>query len=309
MDRLKCMRIFVRVASGSSFAAAARELRLSAATVTKHVSALERELGVRLLERTTRRVQLTEAGRFYLERCGETLQALDDTDAAMSQLSRSPTGILRMTAPDDLAGDLGRVIAGFARDYADVVVDLRLTNRNVDLIEQGYDLGIGLLSPSHASYISRRLCVTTVGVYAAPSYLRAHGTPRKPTELVQHRNLIFVEPQPRTEWTFRKGSRRVQVQVPVGLLSNSGAGLLAMAIEGAGLCIGPSFMMATALAAGQVVQVLADYELGSFPLHVRYPSRRFLPAKVRCFLEALYRYFGSDPDADIWLRRVTDASA
>lgn len=301
MDRLKCMRIFVRVASGSSFAAAARELRVSAATVTKHVSALERELGVRLFERTTRRVQLTEAGRFYLERCGETLQALDDTDAAMSQLSRSPAGVLRLTAPVDLSGDMGRVIARYTRDYPDVVVDLRLANHNIDLIEQGFDLGVGLLSPSHASYISRRLCVTTVGVYAAPGYVRAHGAPRKPTDLVHHRNLIFVEPQPRTELVFRKGNRRIQVQLPGGLLSNSGAALLAMAVEGAGLCVGPSFMMANALAVGQVVQVLADYELGSFPLHVRYPSRRFLPAKVRCFLESLYQYFGTDPDADIWL--------
>lgn len=300
MDRIKCMRVFLQVANASSFARAARELHVSAATVTKHVSALESELGVRLLERTTRQVQLTEAGRFYLERCGETLQALDDTEAAMSQLSRAPSGVLRATAPLDTSGDLALVIARYMKDYPEVTVDLRLANHNIDLINEGFDLGVGLMSPSHASYVSRKLCTTTIAAIASPAYLEAHGHPRTPTDLARHRNVVFVEPQPRTEWTFRKGNRAVQVQLAPAMMTNSGKALLDLAVEGAGISLAPSMLFGRELASGRIVRILTDYHIGSFGLHVRYPSRRFLPAKVRCFVEALRQYFGDDPDADFW---------
>ena len=294
------MRVFARVAQASSFAAAARELRLSSATVSKQVAALEAELGVRLLERTTRRVQLTEPGRFYLDRCLEILQSLDDTGAAMSQLTRAPAGLLRVTAPVDLARDAARVVARFAQIYPAVTVDLRLANHNIDLIEQGFDLAIGLLAPSHGSYVSRRLCTTRVGIFAAPSYLRAHGTPRRPTDLSNHRHLIFVEPQPRTEWIFTRGNRTTRVQLSGAIMSNSGQALMRMCVDGVGLVTGPSFLVEEDLAAGRVVPVLTDYQLASFGVHVRYPSRRFLPAKVTCFLAILRDHFGDDPDADIW---------
>lgn len=294
------MRVFVRVAHLGSFAAAGRELRTSATSVTKLIQSLESELGVRLLERTTRNVQLTEAGRFYLERCLETLQSLDDTDAAMSEMSRAPRGVLRLTAPVDLTDDVARVIVRFGERYPEVTIDLRLANHNIDLIDQGFDLGIGLLAPSHGSYVARRLCTTRLGMFAAPEYLAAHGTPRRPTDLARHRHLIFVEPMPRTEWTFRKGNRATKVEISGTAMSNGGRALLELCAAGMGLMIMPSFGVYQYLDSGRVVPVLTDYEMVSFGIHVRYPSRRFLPAKVRCFVECLKDHFGPDPSADPW---------
>lgn len=294
------MRVFARVAHAGSFSAAGRELSMSAASVTKLVAALEAELGVRLLERTTRNVQLTEAGRFYLERCLETIQSVDDTDAAMSELARAPRGVLRLTAPNDLVDDVTRVMIRFDQRFPNVTVDLRLANHNIDLIDQGFDLGIGLLAPSHSSYVARRLCTTRVGVFAAPAYLAAHGTPRKPKDLAAHRHLIFVEPMPRLEWTFRKGKRTTKVAVSGTMMSNSGRALLDLCAAGVGLFISPSFGVHQALAAKQIVPVLTDYDLASFALYARYPSRRYLPAKVRCFVECLKEHFGPDPGLDPW---------
>lgn len=294
------MRVFTRVAHRESFAAAGRELRLSAASVTKLVAALESDLGVRLLERTTRRVQLTEAGRFYLERCIETLQSIDDTEAAMSHLSRAPRGTLRVTAPVDLAPDMVKVMDGYRQSCPEVMVDLRLANHNVDLVDQGFDLGVGLLAPSHASYISRKLCMTRVGMFASPAYLAEHGRPKKPADLAHHRHLVFVEPAPRTEWTLTRGRRKFRIQTSPAAMSNSGKALLLMCLDGMGLFASPSFGVYEELRAGRIVPVLDDYDMGSFALHARYPSRRYLPAKVRGFLDSLRHHFGGDPDADPW---------
>jgi DNA-binding transcriptional LysR family regulator len=304
MDTIRSMRVFARVAQAASFASAARDLELSAATVTKIIAALEAQLSVRLMERTTRRVQLTEAGRFYLERCLETLQSIADTDDALSALSSKPQGTLRLTAPIDLGRDMARVIARYGERSPDVTVDLRLADHNIDLIDQGFDLGIGLPAPSHASYISRPLCATRLGVFASPSYLAMHGRPKKPADLARHRNLVFVEPEPRIRWTFSKGKRaRFDVELRDAVRSNNGGALVQMCVNGMGIMISPSFGVHEQLRAGALVPLLESYELPSFSICVRYPSRRFLPAKVRAFLECLRDHFGDDPSQDPWRAR------
>src|SRR5262252_7995233 len=178
MDIVDGMRVFVRVAQRSGFAAAARELRMSPAAVTKHIAALEARVGARLLDRTTRRVALTEAGRVYLERCHECLQAFDDADAAVSELSDAPRGKLRISAPVDLHAQLPVVLASFARAYPDVMVDVRLSNRPVDLVEEGFDLAIRAAATLEGDYVARPLAALRLGVFAAPSYLRERGRPR-----------------------------------------------------------------------------------------------------------------------------------
>lgn len=295
------MRVFVKVAQHGSFSRVSRELRLSAATVTKLVSALEAELGVRLLERTTRRVQLTEAGRFYLDRCQETLQSVDDTDAALSQLRAAPSGKLRVTTPVGFARDAALVIAHYRGACPNVVVELVVADYNIDLIEHGFDLGIGLLSPSHASYISRKFCSTRVVACASRKYLSEYGMPKKPADLLGHRHCVFTEPAPRSTWTFQKGKRASTIEVESAVLTNSGIAHKVLCLEGIGIYIGPSFGIVDELASGAFVPVLTDYELPVFGIHVRYPSRRYLPAKVRSFLESLRHVFGDDPNHDPWL--------
>ena len=212
MDTLQGMKVFVRVAQRLSFAAAARDLRMSPAGVTKHVASIDSRVGSRLFDRTTRRVGLTEAGRTYLERCLECLQAFEDADASVSELSKKPTGLLRVTAPVDLHSLLPAVVGRFMKAYPDISVDLQLSNRPVDLVDGGFDVAIRVAHSLDGQFVARQLALTRVVICAAPSYLRKHGYPRKPEELERHRSIVFVEPRPRTEWVLERDGRQVRSQ-------------------------------------------------------------------------------------------------
>ena len=183
VDRLQTMKVFVRVAQDGGFATAARGLRVSTATVSKHVSALERELRTRLFDRTTRRVALTEAGRIYLERCLEALHALEDADASVGELAKEPHGVLRVTAPIDFGDHLVDAIADVMNAHPDLTVDLRLSNRVVDMVEEGVDVGIRIAQSLDGRYVARPLARARLSVYASKEYLgkaRASAAPRGP---------------------------------------------------------------------------------------------------------------------------------
>jgi DNA-binding transcriptional LysR family regulator len=303
MDLIQTMRVFTRVAQLRGFSAAARDLNLSTAAVTKHVAALETRGGVRLLERTTRRVQLTESGRMYLERCLECLQAVGDADAALSEMVREPAGMLRVTTPVDLGPHILPIVTAYQRAHPRVTVDLRMSNRSLDLVDQGLDLGIDVLRPVHASCVVRPLVTSRLAIWAAPAYLRAHGRPRTPADLQRHRHLVFSEPRPRTELQLRKGRLVRTVTLAPVLLSDSGDALRRALVEGAGLHMAPSFVVADDVASGRLEPVLPDWSLEPLTLCAIYPSRRFLSATVRTFLEALHARFGHDPGRDPWWPR------
>lgn len=288
MDAVDGMRVFVRVAQRSGFAAAARDLRLSPAAVTKQVAALEARVGARLLERTTRRVALTEAGRVYLERCQECLQAFDDADAAMSQLSAAPQGMLRISAPVDLQAALSAVTARFMQSNPQVVVDLRFSNRSIDLVDEGFDLAIRVAPALDGRYVARLLADAPLGVFASPAYLREHGRPKRPADLARHRFLAFVEPRPMETLPFERNGKQVSVEMKPVALANIGSHLIEMAIAGLGVMGGPGFLMRRAVESGALEPLLADWALlPRMKLWVLYPHRRFLPAKVRLFVELL----------------------
>jgi DNA-binding transcriptional LysR family regulator len=211
VDRLQSMKVFVRVAQHSGFAAAARELRLSPAAVSKHVTALESEIGTRLFDRTTRRVGLTEAGRVYLDRCVECFQALEDADASVSALARAPRGVLRVSAPIDFGAHLMPVIAEVMDAHPGVAIDLRLSNRVVDMVEEGIDLALRVAPALDGRYVARPLACSRLAFFAAPDYLRKHGRPRRPEDLASHRCLVFAEPRPMDEFVFVRGRRKVRV--------------------------------------------------------------------------------------------------
>jgi len=303
MDLIQGMRVFVRVAQLNGFAAAARDLSLSTAAVTKHVAALEGRVGARLLERTTRRVNLTESGRVYLERCLECLQAVGDADAAMSEITREPMGMLRLTAPVELSPNVTPAITSYLHTHPRAAVDFRVSNRTLDLIDQGFDLGIDVLHPVHASCVARPLATSRMAIWGAPGYLRKHGRPRTPADLAAHRHLVFAEPRLRTELQFHKGRQSRKVVLQPSFLSNSGDSLREALVAGAGLHMAPSFVAAADYAAGRIEPVLPDWTLDPLKLYAIYPSRRFLPAKVRAFLEALSAQFGRDPAEDRWWPR------
>ena len=309
MDTLQSMKIFVRVAQRSGFAAAARELRMSPAAVTKHVAFLESRLGARLFDRTTRRVGLTEAGRVYVERCLECLHAAEDADASIGELAKKPSGILRVSAPVDLQMHLPALISRFMNNYPDITVDLRLTNRPVDLVEEGVDVALRAAPALDGQFIARQLATVRIGVFATPDYLRRHGRPKRPEDLSAHRSLVFVEPRPRDEWSFTRDGVGVRVKLHAVLLCNNGETIRAALVAGVGLTLLPSFLVHADLAAGRVEPLLLDWSVEpQFRLYAVYPHRRFVSPKVRAFIDALRSAYG-DGTSDPWWPAAFDRPA
>ena len=308
MDRLLGMKVFARVAQHAGFAAAAREMRLSPAAVTKHVTALESQLGTRLFDRTTRRVALTEAGRLYLERCLECLQALEDADASVSELAREPRGVLRVTAPIDFGDKLHPVIARVVEANPHILIDLRLSNRSVDLVEEGVDLAVRAARSLDGRYVARPLARTRMAIFASPEYLRRHGRPRRPEDLAAHRAIVFVEPRPLDELVFTREARETRVKLKAAMTTNSGAAAMAAIEEGIGLGLAPSFLAHAALEAGRVEPVLLDWSLPEWGIFALYPHRRFLSPKVGVFVEALRAAFGDGSSDPWWPPRYRSAS-
>jgi DNA-binding transcriptional LysR family regulator len=293
------MQVFVRVAQHMGFAAAARDLQMSPGAVTKHVNALESRIGTRLLNRTTRRVGLTEAGRVYLERCLECLQALEDADASMSELAKEPAGLLRVTAPFDFRESLLPVLADVMNAHPNIVVDLRLSNRVVDMVEEGIDVGVRVAHSLDGGYVARPLARTHLAIFGAPEYIRKHGRPRSPEDLPSHRSLVFTEPRPMQELVFARGGREVRVRLNAVMMSNDGGALMAALRRAVGLAAVPSFMARGDLEAGRIEPVLLDWSLPEYRVFAVYPHRRFVSPKVRVFLEALTASFG-DGTRDPW---------
>jgi DNA-binding transcriptional LysR family regulator len=300
MDTVQCMKVFVRVAQRTSFAAAGRDLGLSPAAVTKQIAALEARVGARLLDRTTRRVGLTEAGRVYLDRCLECLQAFEDADASISALSHEPKGLLRVAAPVDLGHELAPIIARLMNEHPQLRTELQLSNRPVDLVEEGIDLAVRVAASLDGRYVARPVASTRVSVCAAPAYLRKHGHPRKPEELARHRGLVFLEPRPREDWVFEREGQSVRVKFDGFMTSNFGAALSAACAAGAGVLVAPSFVTRTEIAAGRLQPLLTDWTvLPALHVYAIYPHRRFLAPKVKACIEALRAAFG-DGTRDPW---------
>jgi DNA-binding transcriptional LysR family regulator len=300
MDRLQAMQVFARVAQHGSFAAAARELRLSPAAVSKQVGALETLVGARLLQRTTRQVALTEAGRVYLEHCLDCLRAVEDAEAALGDLGRAPAGQLRVSAPIDFAAALMPALTTMMTAHPRLVVDLQLSNRVVEMIEEGVDVALRVARALDGRYVARPVARTHLAVYGSAAYFERHGRPRRPQDLSAHHNLVFTEPRPMSELSFGRGGRRTLVKLPVTLLSNHGAALVTAARAGLGLAVLPSILLPSDPAAvAELEPVLLDWALPTFTVHAAYPHRRFVAPKVRAFLEAVTEQFG-DPDGDPW---------
>jgi DNA-binding transcriptional LysR family regulator len=308
VDQIQMMRVFVRVAQRSGFAAAARDLSMSPAAVTKHVAALESRVRSRLFNRTTRRVGLTEAGRAYLERCLAALQAFEDADASLHQLSEKPSGRLRVTAPVDLGRRIMSTVSRFMKAYPDVIVDLQLSNRPVDMVDEGFDIALRVAPSLNGQFVARQLAALNVVVLGAPGYLRECGTPKRPEDLAKHRLLVFTEPRPREEWQFERAGRRVTVKVEAAMLTNNALAMMSAGCEGVGLFVMPTFVVVDEVESGRVVPVLTDWVVQpQMRLYAAYPHRRFLPAKVRLFVEVLRDELG-DPEQDPFWPAMLEAA-
>lgn len=292
MDRLASIIAFVRVTENGGFSAAARRMNVSTTTVSDQVQALENTLGVRLLNRTTRRVSLTEIGREYYERCSQILHELEEADAVASALQVTPRGRLRVYCHQSLTRPLAQIVTGFLRDYAEVSLDLRSGDVMIDLVEEGFDLAIMPFSPPDSTLIRRNLATWRHVLCAAPAYLAAHPMPQTPADLAGHNFLLYAYSSYGAEFDFIDPAGRHHPIRPKGsLVTTSIDAMRTAAVAGLGLWLCPPYIVADLLASRELVALLADYGRPEMQVVALYPHRRQLSAKVQVFLDRLSRGF------------------
>ncbi|MBA5687932.1 LysR substrate-binding domain-containing protein [Rugamonas apoptosis] len=285
-DKLRSMQVFVVAATASSLAAAGRVLDMSAVMVGKHVSALEQQLGASLLERTTRKLTLTEIGASYLERCRDVLASVEAADHVAETLRAVPQGNLRITAPVAYGAQrLVPVIHAYTATYPLVHVDLVLNDRVVNLAEEGIDVAIRSGKLADTGLIARPLARSRMLAAASPNYLERHGVPHHPLDLEQHNCLSFDTWGVDHRWRFSQGETMVAVRAQGNFISNHGHALLAAGLAGMGVVMQNDSLLAEHLHSGALVHLLPDWELPSRAVHiVRRPEPR-PSAKVRSFVD------------------------
>ncbi|NWD77363.1 LysR family transcriptional regulator [Pseudomonas gingeri] len=295
MDRLTSMGAFVTAAESGSYASAAERLGLSPQMVAKHVAALEQRLGARLLNRTTRRQSLTELGSVYYERCKHILSEAQAADSLAQIMNDTPRGKLKVSAPVTFGSyRLIPFVTEFLRQHPEVEIDLHLTDRFVDLVEEGYEVTFRLGPLTTSSLIARPLAPYRLVTCAAPSYLAKCGVPQVPDDLKNHECLGYVywsRPADR-EWVFCKGAAVERVQVSSRLQVNESKALLSAALDGFGVLLGPEDFLEPALRSGELVRLLADYQAPSRQMHLLYTANRQRTAKLRQFIDAALARFG-----------------
>jgi len=301
MDLLAAIEAFVRVAESNSFSEAARRLRLSKSVVSRQVSALEAELGVRLFHRTTRSLALTEAGRGYFERTTRILEELEAARLAVSHLQATPRGLLRVNAPMSFGFlHLAPALPDFLALYPDVSVDLVMNDRFVDLVEEGFDVAVRIGALEDSSLIARRLAPVRRVLCASPAYLAARGVPGSPDELMSHDCLCNSNIATLHEWRFlAPDGKPCHVDVKGRLRANNGDALRIAALRHLGIANLPSFIVGGDLRAGALVTVLDAFTLQDMTLNAVYPHARYLSPKVRAFVDFLAERFGPRPYWDL----------
>lgn len=285
MDRVTSMLSFVKVVESAGFSAAARHLNLSTSVITGHVQALEARLGVRLLNRSTRKVSLTEVGQAYYERCVQILSDIENADQIAEALQSTPRGTLQINMAPVLQSVFAPTIAEYAALYPEVSVRITVTSRMVDLIEDGFDIALRIIPVSESSLVIRRLASYRFVVCGAPKYFAKYGHPSSPADLANHNCVTFSDSPWNRDWHFKK-SRGEQVVQAQGNLQVNGSDALRLAgVLGQGLIYVPSFLVAEDLSEGRLVQTLSAFMPMELTVDVIYPHRRHLPAKVRSFID------------------------
>ena len=295
MDRFQAMSVFAKVVEQGSFARAADRLDMSTSAVSRHVAELEAHLDVRLLNRTTRRLSLTESGQAFFERCVQLLADLDEAEEAVTAAAVVPRGTLKLTSSITFGTrHVAPAIAAFAARYPQVRYEIELSDRAVDIVDEGLDLAIRIGDIGSQALIARRIGTTQMVCYAAPAYLAAHGTPNTPDDLARHACLTYAYSAAGNVWTFRdaRGGEHT-VRVGGNVHANNGQMLAALATAGMGVAYEPDFIIAPEFRAGLVVPLLAGYTPPTSGIFAVYPSRRHLSAKVRAFVDFLVERFAA----------------
>jgi DNA-binding transcriptional LysR family regulator len=292
MDRAQEMAVFVAVVDVGSFVGAVEPLRMSKPAVSRHINALEQRLGVRLLQRTTRRLSLTEEGRTFYRRAKEILNQMDEAESELRPTQGEPSGTLRINVPVSFGiQHLAPLWGEFMRRYPQVTLDIMLNDRVIDLLDEGYDLAVRISRLANSTLISRQLAATRMLLCATPDYLQRHGEPQHPLELSQHRLISYSNWASRDEWQFDHAEGPVSVRIRPAVYTNNGDTTRTLALRGDGIILEPSFMVGDDIKAGRLQQLMPDYRALELGIYVVYPSRQHVPLRTRCMIDFLLAAF------------------
>ena len=296
MDTIDGMRTFVAVISAGSFSGAAERLNMSPQLVSKYVGQLETRLGARLLNRTTRRLSVTEVGQAYYERCQAVLADIDEMESAVGDAAAAARGTLKINAPMTFGTKhLSRAIVEYQCRQPEVTVELTLDDRVVDIVSEGYDIAIRIGRLQESSLVARKLAPVRLVVCGTSDYLAERGVPDTPKDLENHECLRYTLSSDAGRWRFRNGGQTEDVQVSGRLSANNGDAIRLAALAGSGLALQPTFIVGDDVRDGRLQIVLEDYEAEPMGVYAVYAHRQYLSGKVRTFVDFLAGYFGSPP--------------
>ncbi|MDC0707165.1 LysR substrate-binding domain-containing protein [Stigmatella sp. ncwal1] len=302
MDRLLSMAVFVAAIEEGSIASAARRFGISAVMAGRYLSALEEALPARLVQRTTRRLSLTDAGHAYFTTCKRVLEELEEAGSDAAEAHATPRGTLRIAAPVNFgAMYLGPLVAQYLDDFPGVSVAIHLQDRFVDLVEDGLDLAIRIGQLPDSGLVARRLASCRLIACAAPAYLERAGTPESPQELGVHARIGYIGEVSTPPWTFTASDgRSTRLSRPCRFNANNTSMMLEVTLAGFGVAYAPSFVFAQHLQRGELVQVLPSFNSPELPLHAVTPTAKHVPQKARLFIDRLAVAFGGTPPWERW---------
>ena len=296
MDKLQAMQLFVRVVDSGSYTAAADQMEISRALASKLVQSLEEQLGVRLLHRTTRKLSLTEAGERYYQRVSEILGSLIEAEALALELQADPRGRLRVSAPMSFAiHHLGSAVAEFQQRHPRIELELNLNDRQVDLVDEGFDMAVRIARLADSSLVARRIAPCRLLLLASPAYLERVGAPQHPQDLARLNYLSYTLAARRDEIVLVNDGERHTVDLSGSLRVNNGDVIASAAAAGLGMCLSPSFLVWERVQRGELVPVLPDWQVPDIGVYAVFPAGRTLPAKTRSFIDFLVDRFGPEP--------------
>ena len=289
MNILSYIETFAAVVEEGSFTAAAETLGMSKPVVSKQISQLEKHLGVQLLQRTTRRLHLTQAGEVFASYSQRIMSDVREAEQSVLPMHSEPQGRLRVSVPESLAMSLlPEMMLSFQQQYPKLELDIRVSGRFVDLVEEGIDIALRVGSLEDSSLIARLLMPCKFHVCMSPDYSRRHDIPKHPSDLVEHNCLVYSQSPKSDTWVFKeRDGKDIKVKVKGNLRSDAGALLMDSALSGNGIFIGPTYMVANALSNGQLVTVLDDYCHDATGLYAVYPYSKLVSSKIRVFVDYL----------------------
>jgi DNA-binding transcriptional LysR family regulator len=294
MDKLSSIRAFVKVVQLGSFSGAGRALRLSRSAISKYVIELEQELGVQLLNRTTRSAVPTENGQAYYDRCVAILAELEEADLAVSRAQAEPRGLLRINAPMSFGTlRLGPALAEFLGRYPELQIQLTLSDEQIDAVQEGFDVTLRIADLPSSSLIARKIMAVDRAICASPAYLKQRGTPAHPRDLKDHDCLTYGFLATGNQWKLTGPDGEHWLSVPWRLCANNAEVLMQAALHDRGIALLPDFIVADALARGALVPILKDYSAPPITLYAIYPPTRHLSVKVRLFIDFLVERLGA----------------